>query len=182
MLRGTLSLRVLPRAGEARTGNVEGLPVVAGAQDPRFREAESPRPPHCGPFARWQGPALWPHLPFPHLPGTAEAQGPQGLSAGEGRAQGLGGARAHHRQTADPRWGHQAPPPLSVPRMSSGQLAVGQAPGIVCSSLPSTTWIIPILLTRGSERLMDLPRLTQRSGGDEPQTQSRDHEACARLS
>ena len=39
--------------------------------------------------------------------GTAEAQGPQGLSAGEGRTQGLDGVRAHCRQTGDPRWGYQ---------------------------------------------------------------------------
>lgn len=171
-----------PEPEKQGQGMWRGCQWWPGLRTPGFGRQRARAHPTVAPLLAGRGLHYGPISPSLTSQGTAEAQGPQGLSAGEGRAQGLGGARAYHRQTADPRWGHQAPPPLLVPRMSSGQLAVGQAPGVVCSSLPSTTWIIPILLTRGSERLMDLPRLTQRSGGDKPQTQSRDHEACARLS
>lgn len=111
--------------------------------------------------------------------GTAEAQGPQGLSAGEGRTQGLGRAQAHCRQMQTLAGGVRRPPLPLVPRMSSGQLAVRQALGVVCSSLPSMTWIIPILLTRGSERLMDPSTLTQPAAEMSCGRRAATTEACA---
>lgn len=131
--------------------------------------------PTVAPLAAWPGPAPWPHLPSPHLPGDRRGPGTAGPVCRGGQDSGPGRGAGPPWADADPRWGRQVPPsPPPVPRMASGQLAVCQAPGVVCSSLPSMTWIIPILLTRGSERLMGPPRLTQRSGRDEPQTQSRD--------
>lgn len=71
-----------------------------------FQEAEGPRQPHCGPFARWPGPALWPHLPRDSRgSGTAGPVCRGGQDAGPGRA----GPTVGGQQTLP--GGVSAPPP-----------------------------------------------------------------------
>ena len=81
-----------PEPEKQGQGMWRGCQWRPGAQDPGFREAESPRPTHCGPFARWPGPALWPQLPFPHLPGDSQGPGTSGpvCRGGQGTGPGRG--------------------------------------------------------------------------------------------
>lgn len=153
-----------PEPEKQGQGMWRGCQWWPGLRTPGFGGREPRAPPHCGPFARWQGPALWPPSPRPSPP--REQPRPRDLRAclqGRAGSRAWAGTRAHHRQTADPALGASGPAPLPwYQECHQDSSLLARHRGVVCSSLPNTTWIIPILLTRGSERLMDLPRLTRR--------------------
>ena len=68
LLWGTLSLRVLPRAGGARTGNVEGLPVVAGGSGPWVSGGGKPTPTPLWPLCSLAGACTMAAPPLPSPP------------------------------------------------------------------------------------------------------------------
>lgn len=175
----------------------EGLPTSGGAWvgtwgrrlrlrgDPGFRRQRAP----LAPLAPLR-PLSWPGraaqlscgpISQPHLPGSAE--GP----AGAGRVQGPGGARAHRGRGMSCRpgpgsewgWGCEAvwegtlqarspTPGTFVPRRQLRSLLFAR-PRALSSCILSAS---PFYGCEkgGPERLVNLPRVTQQSGGDETQT------------
>lgn len=90
-----------PEREEQGPGMWRGCQWWPGSQDPGFREAESPRPPHCGPFGRLAGACTMAASPLPSPPRgqprprdhRACLQGRAGLRAWEGRRPTVGRCR-----------------------------------------------------------------------------------------